>query len=73
MSRPARQRDPKGLYKRARRGEIAEFTGVSAPYEEPDAAELVVDTATHSIEESVRAVIDYVEQNFTLIESKPNR
>jgi bifunctional enzyme CysN/CysC len=63
------QRDPKGLYKRARRGEIAEFTGVSAPYEEPDGAELVVDTATHSIEESVRAVVDYVERNFTLVES----
>jgi bifunctional enzyme CysN/CysC len=63
------RRDPKGLYKRARRGEIAEFTGVSAPYEEPEAAELVVDTATHSIEDSVRAVIDYVESNFTLTES----
>ncbi len=63
------QRDPKGLYKRARRGEIAEFTGISAPYEEPDAAELVVDTATHSIEDSVRAVVDYVERNFTLSES----
>jgi len=63
------QRDPKGLYKRARRGEIAEFTGVSAPYEEPDAAELVVDTATHSIEDSVRAVVGYVERNFTLAES----
>jgi bifunctional enzyme CysN/CysC len=63
------QRDPKGLYKRARRGEIAEFTGISAPYEEPDAAELVVDTATHNIEDSVRAVVDYVERNFTLSES----
>jgi bifunctional enzyme CysN/CysC len=62
-------RDPKGLYKRARRGEIAEFTGVSAPYEEPDSAELTVDTATHSIEDSVRAVVDYVERNFTLTES----
>ncbi len=39
------QRDPKGLYKKARAGEIPEFTGISAPYEEPDAAELVVDTA----------------------------
>jgi bifunctional enzyme CysN/CysC len=63
------RRDPKGLYKRARRGEIAEFTGISAPYEEPDAAELIVDTATHSIEDSVRAVVDYVERNFTLTES----
>jgi bifunctional enzyme CysN/CysC len=63
------RRDPKGLYKRARRGEIAEFTGISAPYEEPDAPELVVDTATHSIEESVCAVVDYIERNFTLAES----
>ncbi len=63
------RRDPKGLYKRARSGEIAEFTGVSAPYEEPEAAELVVDTATHPIEDSVRAVVDYVERNFTLTES----
>ncbi|HEY2890745.1 MAG TPA: adenylyl-sulfate kinase, partial [Dongiaceae bacterium] len=62
-------RDPKGLYKRARSGEIAEFTGVSAPYEEPETAELVVDTATHSIEDSVRAVVDYVERNFTLVKS----
>lgn len=38
-------RDPKGLYKKARAGEIPEFTGISAPYEEPDAPELVVDTS----------------------------
>jgi bifunctional enzyme CysN/CysC len=61
-------RDPKGLYKRARRGEIAEFTGISAPYEDPEAAELVVDTSDLSIEASVRAVIDYVERNFALTE-----
>ncbi|HZT19566.1 MAG TPA: adenylyl-sulfate kinase, partial [Dongiaceae bacterium] len=61
-------RDPKGLYKRARRGEIPEFTGISAPYEEPEAAELVVDTAALSIEDSVRAVLDYVERNFDLAE-----
>lgn len=39
------ERDPKGLYKKARAGEIPEFTGVSAPYEEPESPELVVDTA----------------------------
>ena len=39
------QRDPKGLYKKARAGEIPEFTGISAPYEEPEAPELVIDTA----------------------------
>lgn len=52
------QRDVKGLYKRARAGEIREFTGISSPYEEPDGAELVVDTATQSIEESVASVIE---------------
>jgi bifunctional enzyme CysN/CysC len=62
-------RDPKGLYKKARRGEIQEFTGISAPYEEPEAAELVVDTSALPIEDSVRAVIDYVEHNFTFAEA----
>jgi bifunctional enzyme CysN/CysC len=61
-------RDPKGLYKRARRGEIQEFTGVSAPYEEPEAAELVVDTSSLSIEDSIRSVIEYIERNFVLAE-----
>ena len=61
-------RDPKGLYKRARRGEIPEFTGISAPYEEPEAAELVVDTSALSVEDSIRAVMDYIEGNFALAE-----
>ncbi len=59
-------RDPKGLYEKARRGEIKEFTGISAPYEAPDAPELVVDTARHSIEECVSQLIAYVEANFSL-------
>ena len=41
----AEERDVKGLYKKARRGEIANFTGISSPYEAPDAAEIVVDTS----------------------------
>lgn len=56
-------RDPKGLYKKARAGEIQEFTGISAPYEEPENPDLVVDTAHKSIDESVALLIDYVEQN----------
>jgi bifunctional enzyme CysN/CysC len=60
------QRDPKGLYRRARRGEIADFTGITAPYEEPDAAELVVDTTRLSVEEGVDAILDYVERTFAL-------
>lgn len=49
-------RDPKGLYRRARAGALADFTGVSAPYEAPTAAELVVDTALMGIDEAVAQV-----------------
>jgi bifunctional enzyme CysN/CysC len=58
------QRDPKGLYRRARSGEIAEFTGVTAPYEFPESPELTIDTDRLSIEESVAAVLDYVDRSF---------
>jgi bifunctional enzyme CysN/CysC len=51
-----KRRDPKGLYARALRGEISEFTGVSSPYEEPVAAELVVETDVCSTEEIVEAI-----------------
>jgi adenylylsulfate kinase len=53
----AERRDPKQLYLRARRGEIPCFTGVSAPYEEPLTAELVVDTSMMSPEECARAIL----------------
>jgi bifunctional enzyme CysN/CysC len=66
------RRDPKGLYRKARRGEIAEFTGVSAPYEEPEMAELVVETASQSVEDSVQAVVDYVARYFALTEMVPS-
>ncbi|SRR6266566_6986809 len=52
------QRDVKGLYRRARLGEIKEFTGVSAPYEEPEHPDLTLDTGTTPIEECVNKVID---------------
>jgi len=58
------KRDPKGLYRRARTGEIAEFTGVTAPYEMPESAELTIDTDRLSIEQSVAKVLEYVERNF---------
>ena len=54
------RRDPKGLYKKARAGEIPEFTGISAPYEEPEAAELVVETDKHTLEECAQQVVDYL-------------
>jgi adenylylsulfate kinase len=50
-------RDVKGLYKRARAGEIKDFTGISSPYEEPMATELAVDTGALSLEDSVVRVI----------------
>ena len=53
-------RDPKGLYQKAKAGEIKEFTGVSAPYEEPLSAEIVLDTARLSVDDSVRVVLDYL-------------
>lgn len=59
----AEQRDPKGLYKKARAGEIKEFTGISAPYEEPVNAELIVETGKKNLEESVQVVIDYLKKN----------
>ncbi|MEQ9641985.1 MAG: adenylyl-sulfate kinase [Alphaproteobacteria bacterium] len=57
-------RDPKGLYKKARAGEIAEFTGISAPYEPPEKAELVVDTSRDAVDDCVQHIIDYVKSNF---------
>jgi bifunctional enzyme CysN/CysC len=65
------RRDTKGLYARARAGEIANFTGISAPYEPPESCELVVDTANQPVEESVDALIRYVEEHFPLV--KPRR
>lgn len=52
------QRDPKGLYKKAKAGEIKEFTGISAPYEAPEKPELVLKTGTETLEESTRRVLD---------------
>jgi bifunctional enzyme CysN/CysC len=54
------QRDPKSLYKKARAGEIAEFTGISAPYEAPLDAEIEVKTDVLSLEESVAAVVEHL-------------
>jgi len=55
-------RDPKGLYKKARAGQIPEFTGISAPYEEPDHPELVIDTSYETLEQSAARVIAYLEE-----------
>ncbi len=55
-------RDIKGLYKKARAGQIANFTGIDSPYEPPETPELVIDTAQQTVEESVRQVLDYIEK-----------
>ena len=55
------QRDPKGLYQKAKKGEIKEFTGVSAPYEEPLDPEIVLETDRLAVEESVKKILDYLE------------
>ncbi|MDH4016611.1 MAG: adenylyl-sulfate kinase [Actinomycetota bacterium] len=55
-------RDVKGLYKKARAGEIPEFTGISAPYEEPLKPELVLDTNDHSVDQSAAELVAYLEK-----------
>ena len=57
-------RDPKGLYQKARRGEIPEFTGISAPYEAPESPEFSVDTGVLDVDKSVTALVEYVAANF---------
>ncbi|CAG8535513.1 5168_t:CDS:2 [Ambispora leptoticha] len=54
------QRDPKGLYKKAKAGEIKEFTGISAPYEAPTSPELHIRTGELSIEDGAKLIVDYL-------------
>lgn len=62
-------RDPKGLYKKARAGEISNFTGLDAPYEAPESPEVHLRTADLSIDEAAAQVIRYLEQQNILGES----
>ncbi|MFN4276759.1 MAG: adenylyl-sulfate kinase [Ferrovibrio sp.] len=57
-------RDPKGLYKRARAGEIAGFTGISAPYEAPRTPQLTLDTTQCALSETVQTLVDYALRSF---------
>lgn len=57
------QRDPKGLYKKARAGEIPEFTGISAPYETPENPEIHLRTDQATLEENVKIILDYLEEH----------
>lgn len=56
------QRDPKGLYKKARNGEIPNFTGISSPYEKPDDAEIHIVNDGISVKEAVDVIINYLRQ-----------
>lgn len=57
------RRDPKGIYKKARLGQIKEFTGISSPYEEPINPELVLDTELHSLQECITLLFSYLSEN----------
>ncbi|MEC1733265.1 adenylyl-sulfate kinase [Bacillus mojavensis] len=59
------QRDPKGLYKKARNGEIQFFTGIDSPYEEPEAPELVLDSGQYDREECKNQLIEFVKQQLS--------
>ena len=57
------ERDPKGLYKKARAGEIPNFTGIDAPYEAPQTPEIVVETSVHDVATCVEQVLDYLREH----------
>jgi adenylylsulfate kinase len=56
------ERDPKGLYRRARKGEVKEFTGVTAPYEEPEKPEICVETDKQTLDECVSQILAFLEK-----------
>ena len=58
-----KKRDPKGLYRKARSGLIADMTGINSPYEPPETSELVIETAQYDIETCIDILVNYVVQN----------
>ena len=62
------RRDPKGLYKKARSGEIRNFTGIDSVYERPESPEIVLNTALQSVDEAVNKIIDYLETHQIIAE-----
>ncbi|MFI5380482.1 MAG: adenylyl-sulfate kinase, partial [Tepidisphaerales bacterium] len=58
----AEKRDPKGLYKKARAGQLKGFTGIDDPYEEPLNAEIVIDTETSSPAQAAEQILAYLEK-----------
>jgi adenylylsulfate kinase len=67
------RRDPKGMYKKARAGQIKEFTGVSAVYEEPENAEIVLETDTLSIDACVEGLLEYLVEHEYIRRSRLER
>ncbi|KAK7416084.1 Adenylyl-sulfate kinase [Neonectria punicea] len=65
----AEQRDPKGLYKKARAGEIKDFTGISAPYEAPVNPEITIKTHENSVEECVAQIVSWLTEKGYLTKS----
>lgn len=55
------ERDAKGLYSKARRGEIKDFTGIDSPYEEPENPEFIIDTAANTKEDSVNKLFNFID------------
>jgi adenylylsulfate kinase len=58
----AEKRDPKGLYKKARAGQIKGFTGIDDPYEAPEKPEILIETERHKPEEAAKLILQYLEQ-----------
>ena len=56
-----KQRDLKGFYKRARAGEIKNYTGIDSPYEVPDNPELIIDTDKETLDESVSRIVSFLQ------------
>jgi sulfate adenylyltransferase len=65
------ERDTKGMYAKARRGEIKEFTGIDDPYEPPQHAEIVLDTTKRTAEQNARAILDYLLEKGFVRAAKP--
>ena len=66
------ERDPKGLYKKARAGEISNFTGVSDPYEQPENPELVIATAVCTPKEAARQIVNLMEERGKIAAQSPS-
>ena len=68
----AEERDPKGLYKKARAGEIKNFTGIDDPYEAPSNAEIHLKTDEMSVDQEVQIILNHLEENNFILTQEPN-